>query len=1767
MSQIFGRIAKRVFVVLIIACIGVNTTLAASIDVRISASSDDAEEFLAGDIYLDSSDLELVTDDAEQKVGLRFRNITIPPGSTVTNAYIQFKVDEASSENTVLTIKAEDTNNASTFAGNGNISARTLTSASVNWVPPAWTTVGQAQTGQRTPNLSSVIQEVVSRSGWSSGNAIAFVITGSGTRVAEAYDGDSAGAPLLHIEYSTVSDTTAPSTPTNLNATAVSSRQINLTWNASSDNIGVSGYDVYRNGSLVGTVTGTSFSNTGLSSNTGYTYTVRARDASGNVSNNSQSASATTLPQGATVTVMAGGDIGESGGSQQLTANLIEAVDPDAVLMLGDGAYPDGTLSEFNSYYDPSWGSFKDITYPTPGNHEYHLPDAEGYFDYFGSRAPAEYYSFDLGDWHLISLNTNISTSNSSAQVQWLIDDLANNNSSCVLAYAHAPAYSSGTHGQSATALNLFEVLYDNGVTLYLSGHDHLYERFAPQDANGNAEPSQGIRSFVVGAGGSELYSFGPLMDNSEARNSTDFGLLKLELGDDTYAWEFMSAAGGSFTDMGTGSCVGTGSSGDTTAPSTPTNLSATAVSSSQINLAWNASSDNVGVSGYDVFRDGTFVAATLGTSFTNSNLTANTTYSYTVRARDAAGNTSSQSASAQATTQSTPTGGTTYYVDTNNVSASDSNPGTEASPWKTIHKAAATLTAGDTVYVKQGTYTGSVQPARSGTAGNPITYSAYPGQERLVVINGAGFFVEQKSYITINGFKVQNVPAGGYDHGRGISFIGPAEGIVVTNNHTYDTYSSGIAIWGVAWGDDPTVYNYEGLRNVLVEGNRVEMAVNGGYNEDITVGNGVVDFVIKNNLVINGGEPIGGNGLGIDVKEGANNGEIVGNELTNVARSGIYLDGGRGGANGYGEYEAPVVQNIKIHDNYIHDSNRGGIAISTEGWGHVRDIDIYNNIVTGMELEGIEIYNHPDVTGTIKDVRIVNNTLYNNGHKGIIIYHPEAENITIRNNIAYANASSPDIALSYVGPNPVVDHNLTTDPHFIDAANHNFRLQSDSTAIDAGSATLAPTLDYYGTNRPQGSAVDIGAVEYGGSGTTSNFPAGSRVETTDILNVRDPYGLSGSLLGTQPAGAVGTVLNVSPASADGYIWIPVDFDSGVDGWVAEQFLTLYNTPTPVLGCTDPAASNYNPSATQDDGSCTYPPQDTDGDNVPDSTDNCPNTVNPDQTDTDGDGVGDACDATPNGDVTAPTLSSITVSGIGQSSATISWSTDELATSEVLYGTTNSYGNTTGETSTVSTSHSETLAGLAPDTTYHFQVSSRDASGNAAASQDMTFTTLTAPDTTDPSVTITSPSNGATVEEVITITADANDPSASGQSTTGVASVRFSLDGNTLSTDTSAPYDTGLDTTTLSNGVYTITALATDGAGNTDTDSITITVSNVTTPPVDTTAPEITFIDNVTTSNDPITQVITFETDEPATSVLRFGTNRNNLNNSVANTDLTTTHTFTLTGLSNKTTYYFALTATDVAGNSDTTSVDSFRTIGKPQKVSNLTARSGSIILEWDALTDDNVDEIVVIRRNGNATAKTSDKPLATLDSDVTTYTDETAKDNKKYTYTLYTVSGGVYSDPTTITFTHKSDDTPELTSKAQAEAKAEARSRSGGGGSDRSKSNTTTNNTSVNTSSHNRIRTTDNLNVRLTPNGNLVRVIPNGTLGIKSTDTPIQKGGHTWIKVEFADGVSGWVAENFTRPETTVSSDRHNQILSQIQQLLAQISVLQEKLKLIRGN
>lgn len=248
----------------------------------------------------------------------------------------------------------------------------------------------------------------------------------------------------------------------------------------------------------------------------------------------------------------------------EATAQLIDKI-PGTVFAAGDLAYPDGSDEQFAKCYGPTWGRFKNRTRPSPGNHEYHSDGGTGYAHYFGPAAgdpKGAYYSYDLGAWHIIVLNSECDAvggcNAGSAQELWLRQDLAAHPALCTLAYWHKPLFSSGaSHGDDPEVKPLWDDLFAADAEIVINGHDHHYERFAPQDPSGKLDSLRGMREFVVGTGGKNSHrnlAEAP-KPNSEVRQSDTFGVLKLTLHPTSYEWEFVPEAGRTFVDSGKGAC------------------------------------------------------------------------------------------------------------------------------------------------------------------------------------------------------------------------------------------------------------------------------------------------------------------------------------------------------------------------------------------------------------------------------------------------------------------------------------------------------------------------------------------------------------------------------------------------------------------------------------------------------------------------------------------------------------------------------------------------------------------------------------------------------------------------------------------------------------------------------------------------------------------------------------------------------------------------------------------------------------------------------------------------------------------------------------------------------------------------------------------------------------------------------------------------------------------------------------------------------------
>ena len=274
-------------------------------------------------------------------------------------------------------------------------------------------------------------------------------------------------------------------------------------------------------------------------------------------------------PTPAPAVLIGAGDIAFCGsdpqhdGDEQTAAQIqtLIAQEPNAaVFTAGDTVYGDGTMAELKKCFDPSWGQFKERIRPSAGNHDYMTDQGAPYYTYFGAAAGEPgvgYYSYDLGVWHIVALNSNcndIACGPNSKQVEWLREDLQSSGKQCTLAYWHHPRFSSGIAGGSGSVSSFWRTAFEMGVDVVVNGHDHDYERFAPMDVGGNVD-ANGIRAFVVGTGGAVLRDMGTVKPNSEVRYTGTNGVIMFKLYPGHYEWQFIPADDAALADSGTGVC------------------------------------------------------------------------------------------------------------------------------------------------------------------------------------------------------------------------------------------------------------------------------------------------------------------------------------------------------------------------------------------------------------------------------------------------------------------------------------------------------------------------------------------------------------------------------------------------------------------------------------------------------------------------------------------------------------------------------------------------------------------------------------------------------------------------------------------------------------------------------------------------------------------------------------------------------------------------------------------------------------------------------------------------------------------------------------------------------------------------------------------------------------------------------------------------------------------------------------------------------------
>ena len=453
---------------------------------QVTISSDDAEEAIStGSMSLTSSDLELGADGGvNQWVGMRFNNISVPQGASILNAFVEFEVDESGSDPTSVTIQGQASDNVPTFTSTkNNISSRTRTIAQVAWNDiPSWTVLNAKW---QTPNISSIVQEIVNRPGWASGNSIALLVSGTGRRTAESFDGESPAAPKLVIEFTTGDTPTPTQTPTE---------------------------------TLTPTQTAT------------------------------PTPTSTPVPAN-TIRFAVIGDYGNGSQAEQDVANLIASWAPDFIITTGDNNYPLGEAAtidqnigqfyhEFIFPYAGAYGPGATIAryFPSLGNHDWDTINAQPYLDYFTLPGNERYYDFIWGPVHFFAIDSDgrEPDGNLSASTQglWLQTQLAASNSPWNLVYMHYAPYSSGANHGSISALQWPYQIW--GADAVLAGHDHTYERIVLSD----------FPYFVNGLGGKSIYNFSTPVVGSQVRYNGDYGAMLVEASAEHITFQFITRTG-----------------------------------------------------------------------------------------------------------------------------------------------------------------------------------------------------------------------------------------------------------------------------------------------------------------------------------------------------------------------------------------------------------------------------------------------------------------------------------------------------------------------------------------------------------------------------------------------------------------------------------------------------------------------------------------------------------------------------------------------------------------------------------------------------------------------------------------------------------------------------------------------------------------------------------------------------------------------------------------------------------------------------------------------------------------------------------------------------------------------------------------------------------------------------------------------------------------------------------------------------------------------
>ena len=433
--------------------------------------------------------------------------------------------------------------------------------------------------------------------------------------------------------------------------------------------------------------------------------------------------------------------------ADEATAQLLDTI-PGTVFTVGNSVHGDGSSSEFANCYSGNWGRHKARTRPAAGSNEYLTADAAPYYNYFGASAgePGKgYYSYDLGDWHVVVLDSELSTSETSAQVAWLKADLVANNAPCTLAYWQLPRFSSHDVAERAVVKPLWDALYQAGAEVVINGHYQFYERYAKQNPAGGADPEHGLRQFTVGTGGQGTDPFGTPSPNSQVRITDTYGVLELALNTGSYAWEFVSVAGPTIAEKGSTSCHDAPAASLASVTVSPASDTVEVASATQLTaVVTDASGNAVQRPALSWESQDTLIAKVSAAGVVTG--VAAGTAAITVSSEGR-----SSTAAITVTDSSGPGGGSAvrqgYYAAPDGSSSAD---GSYARPWTlatALGGGNGSVQPGDTVWLRGGTYRGAFTSTLTGLSGAPIVVRQYPGER--AIIDGAG---DSRSTFRVNG-------------------------------------------------------------------------------------------------------------------------------------------------------------------------------------------------------------------------------------------------------------------------------------------------------------------------------------------------------------------------------------------------------------------------------------------------------------------------------------------------------------------------------------------------------------------------------------------------------------------------------------------------------------------------------------------------------------------------------------------------------------------------------------------------------------------------------------------------------------------------------------------------------------------------------------------------------------------------------------------------------------------------------------------------------